>query len=66
VDQGMNSMEVEGEEKMAKKNRLICLYDDWIVENSIDRDSLVYIEGVGLIPVENISKMRSLSFSRQK
>jgi hypothetical protein len=64
MDQGMNSMQVEEEEKMGKRSRLICLYDDWIVENSIGRDPLIYIEGDGLIPVGNISKMRSPSFSR--
>jgi hypothetical protein len=41
----MNSMEVEGEEKRGKRNRLICLYDDWIDENSISHDPLIYIEG---------------------
>jgi hypothetical protein len=41
----MNSMEVEGEEKRGKRGRLICLYDDWIDENSIDHDPLIYIEG---------------------
>jgi hypothetical protein len=53
VDQGMNSMEVEGEEKRGKRSRLICLYDDWIVGNLIGRDPLVYIEGCGPIPVRN-------------
>jgi hypothetical protein len=48
VDQGMNSMEVEGKEKRGKKSRLICLYDDWIDENSISHDPLIYIEGVVL------------------
>jgi hypothetical protein len=66
VEQGINSMEVEGEEKMGKRSRLICLYDDWIVGNSIGRDHLIYIEGDGLVPVGNISKMRSPSFPRQK
>jgi hypothetical protein len=41
----MSSMEVEGEEKRGKRSRLTCLYDDWIVGNSIGRDLLVYIEG---------------------
>jgi hypothetical protein len=45
MDQGMNSMEIEGEEKRGKRSRLICLYDDWVVENSIGRDPRVYIEG---------------------
>jgi hypothetical protein len=35
-------MEVEGKEKRGKKSRLICLYDDWINENSIGYD-LSYI-----------------------
>jgi hypothetical protein len=37
-------MEIEGEEKKGKRSRLICLYDDWIDENSIGHDSLIYIE----------------------
>jgi hypothetical protein len=41
----MNSMEVEGEEKGGKMNRLICLFDDWIDGNSIGHDPLIYIEG---------------------
>jgi hypothetical protein len=45
MDQGMNSMEVKGEEKRDKRSRLICLYDDWIVRNSIGNDPLVYIDG---------------------
>jgi hypothetical protein len=48
VDQGMNNMEVEGEEKRGKRSRLICLCDDWIDGNSIGHDSLIYIEGVVL------------------
>jgi hypothetical protein len=44
MDQGMNSMEVEGEEKKGKRSRLICLYVDWIDENSIGHDHLIYIE----------------------
>jgi len=36
----------------------MCLFDDCIDRNSIGRDPL--------IPVENKSKMRSLSFPRQK
>jgi hypothetical protein len=48
MDQGMNSMEVEGEEKRGKRGRLICLYGDWIDGNSIDYDPLIYIEGVVL------------------
>jgi hypothetical protein len=48
VDQGINSMEVEGEEKMGKRSRLICLYDGWIDGNSIGHDPLIYIEGVVL------------------
>jgi hypothetical protein len=46
--QGMNSMEVEGEEKIGKRSRFICLYNDWIDENSIGHDPLIYIEGVVL------------------
>jgi hypothetical protein len=45
VDQGMNSMEVGGEEKRGKESRLICLYIDWIDGNSIGQDPLIYIEG---------------------
>jgi hypothetical protein len=48
MDQGMNNMEVEGEEKRGKRSRLICLYDDWIDEISISHDPLIYIEGVVL------------------
>jgi hypothetical protein len=48
VDQGMNSMEVEGEEKRDKRSRLICLYVDWIDGKSIGHDPLIYIEGVVL------------------
>jgi hypothetical protein len=48
VDQGMNSMEVEGEEKIGKRSRFIYLYNDWIDENSIGHDPLIYIEGVVL------------------
>jgi hypothetical protein len=48
MDQGMNNMEVEGEEKRGKKSRLICLYDDWIDGNSIGHDPFIYIEGVVL------------------
>jgi hypothetical protein len=44
----MNNTEVEGEEKRGIRSRLICLYDDWIDENSIGRDPLIYIEGVVL------------------
>jgi hypothetical protein len=44
----MNIMEVEGEEKMGKRSRLICLYVDWIDGNSIGHDPLIYIEGVVL------------------
>jgi hypothetical protein len=62
VDQGMNNMEVEGEEKMCKMSRLICLYDDWIDENSIGHDPLIYIEEGGLILVGNLSKPYFLSF----
>jgi hypothetical protein len=62
----MNSMEVEGEEKRGKRSRLICLYDDWIDGNSIGHDPLIYREGGGLIPVENLSKAYFLSFSRPK
>jgi hypothetical protein len=59
-------MEVEGELKMDKKSRLICLYDDWIDENSIGHDPLIYIEGGGLIPVGNLSKAYFLNFLRPK
>jgi hypothetical protein len=48
MDQGMNNTEVEGEEKRGIRSRLICLYDDWIDENSIGHDPLIYIEGVVL------------------
>jgi hypothetical protein len=48
MDQGMNSMEVEGEEKRGKRSRLVCLYVDWIDGNSIGHDPLIYIEGVVL------------------
>jgi hypothetical protein len=44
----MNSMEVEGEEKRGKRNRLICLLDDWIDVNSIGHDPLIYIVGMVL------------------
>jgi hypothetical protein len=62
MDQGMNIMEVEGEEKRGKRSRLICLYDDWIDENSMGHDPLIYIEGGGLILVGNLSKAYNLSF----
>jgi hypothetical protein len=58
----MNSMEVEGEEKRGKINRLICLFDDWIDGNSIGHDPLIYIERGGLIPVGNIFEPYFLSF----
>jgi hypothetical protein len=48
MDQGMNIMEVEGEEKWGKRNRLICLFDGWIDGHSIGHDPLIYIEGVVL------------------
>jgi hypothetical protein len=48
VDQGMNSMEVEEEEKRGKRNRLVCLLDDLIDGISIGHDPLIYIEGVVL------------------
>jgi hypothetical protein len=61
----MNSMEIEGEEKIGKRSRLIYLYDDWIDGISIGHDPLIYIyRGGGLIPVENISKPYFLSFPR--
>jgi hypothetical protein len=60
----MNSMEVEGEDKIGKRSRLICLYNDWIDENSIGYDPLKYIEGGGLIPVRNLSKTYFPSFPR--
>jgi hypothetical protein len=53
----MNNMEVEGEEKMGKRNRLICLYDDWIDENSIGHDPLIYKEGVILSQYETSSRL---------
>jgi hypothetical protein len=59
-------MEVEGEEKRDKMSRLICLYDDWIDENSIGHDPLIYIEESGIISVGNLSKAYFLSFSRPK
>jgi hypothetical protein len=62
----MNSMEVEGEEKIGKRSRLICLYVDWIDENSIGHNALIYIEGGDLIPVGNLSKAYFLRFSRPK
>jgi hypothetical protein len=58
----MNIMEVEGEEKMGKWSRLICLYVDWIDGNSIGPDPLIYIEGGGLILVGNLSKVYFPSF----
>jgi hypothetical protein len=60
----MNSIEVEGEEKRGKMSRLICLYVDWIDGISIGHDPLIYIEGVGLIPVENLFKAYFPSFPR--
>jgi hypothetical protein len=66
MDQGMNNIEVEGEEKRGKSSRLICLYVDWIDGNSIGHDPLIYIEGGDLIPVGNLSKAYFLSFSRPK
>jgi hypothetical protein len=65
MDQGMNNMEVEGEEKRGKKSRLICLYDDWIDGNPIGHDPLIYREGGGLILVGNLFKAYFLSFSYQ-
>jgi hypothetical protein len=44
----MNNIEVEGEEKRGKRNRLIYLFDDWIDGNSIGHDPLIYIEGAVL------------------
>jgi hypothetical protein len=58
----MNNMEVEEEEKRGKRNRLICLYIDWIYENSIGHDALIYIEGGDLILVGNLSKAYFLRF----
>jgi hypothetical protein len=66
VDEGMNNMEVEGEEKRGKRSRLICLFDDWIDRNSIGHDPLIYKEGDGLIPVGNLSQAYFLSFPRPK
>jgi hypothetical protein len=62
MDQGMNIMEVEGEEKRGKRSILICLYDDWIDENSIGHNPLIYIERGGLILVRNLSKPHFSSF----
>jgi hypothetical protein len=59
-------MEVEGEEKMGKRSKLICLYDDWIDGNSIGHDPLIYIERGGLISVGNLSKAYFPSFPRPK
>jgi hypothetical protein len=64
MDQGMNIMEVEGEEKRGKRGRLICLYDDWIDGNSIGHDPLIYIEESGLIPLGNLSMPYFPSFPR--
>jgi hypothetical protein len=66
MEQGMNNMEVEGEDKRDKRSRMICLYDDWIDGNPIDHDPLIYIEEGGLIPVGNLSKAYFLSFPRPK
>jgi hypothetical protein len=66
MEQGMNNMEVEREDKRDKRSRMICLYDDWIDGNSIGHDPLIYIEEGGLIPVENLSKAYFLSFPRPK
>jgi hypothetical protein len=60
----MNNMEVEGVEKRDKRSRLICLYDDWIVGNSVGHDPPIYIEGVGLIPVGNLFNAYFSSFPR--
>jgi hypothetical protein len=62
----MNNMEVEGEEKRGKRSRLICLYDNWIDENLIGHDPLIYIEGGGLILVGNLSEAYFSSFLRLK
>jgi hypothetical protein len=62
----MNNMEVEGEEKRGKRNILIYLFDDWIDENSIGHDPLIYIVEGGLIPVGNLSETYFLSFPRPK
>jgi hypothetical protein len=62
----MNNMEVEREEKRGKMSRLICLYNDWIDGDSISHDPLIYIEGGGLISVENLSKAYFSSFPRPK
>jgi hypothetical protein len=61
----MNNMEV-GEDSKRDRSRLICCVDDWIDENSIGRDPLVYIEEDSLIPVGNLSKSYFLSFPRPK
>jgi hypothetical protein len=66
VDQEMNNMELEGEEKRGKRSILIYLYDDWIDGNSIGHYPLIYIEEGGLIPVGNLSKAYFLSFPRPK
>ena len=45
------------------KNKVIDVKkDDWIDENSIGHDPLMYIEGSGLIPIGNPSKPYFLSF----
>jgi len=43
---------------------LVCVYVDRIDGNSIGHDPLIYIEGGGLIPVENLSKSYFPSFLR--
>jgi hypothetical protein len=47
------------------KGYLYIDFDDWVVGNSISHGSVIYIEGAGLIPVENKSKTCSPSFSPQ-
>ena len=43
---------------------MLCFCVDWIDGISIGHDPLIYIEGVGLIPIENLSKPYFPSFSR--
>jgi hypothetical protein len=55
-------MEVGGEEKRGKRSRLVFCFVDWIDGDSISHDPLIYIEGGGLIPVENLFKSYFPSF----
>jgi hypothetical protein len=42
------------------------VFDDWIDGDSIGHDPLIYIEGGGLIAVENLSKAYFQSFPHPK